>query len=106
MHPVSLMLIVTFAFVALVAKAQLPHDFRSEQVLLCPEQFICQSGDTLQLQGIVTCNSSADFKPYSRYVNIEFATRDSVLTRIEAELDSLGPFSTVLPIDIDVKDGS
>ncbi|MGM9803158.1 MAG: hypothetical protein ACI308_03175 [Muribaculaceae bacterium] len=89
-----------------MAKAQLPHDFRSEQVLLCPEQFICQSGDTLQLQGIVTCNSAADFKPYSRYVNIEFATRDSVLTRIEAELDSLGRFSTVLPIDIDVKDGS
>ena len=106
MHLVSLMLIVTFAFVPLVAKAQLPHDFRSEQVLLCPEQFICQSGDTLQLQGIVTCNSSADFKPYSRYVNIEFATRDSVLTRIEAELDSLGRFSTELPIDIDVKDGS
>ena len=104
--PYYILLFILLAFVALVAKAQLPHDFRSEQVLLCPDSQYYQAGDTIWLQGVVTCNSTTDFLPYSRYVTVELVTPDTAIARLETELDSLGRFSTLLPIDSLLHEGN
>ena len=80
--------IVTVMAIAAMAGVRLPHDYRSEQILLCPDKQCFPAGDTIWLQGVVTCNSTPHLLPYSRYVIIELITPDTIISRIETELDS------------------
>ena len=98
--------IVTVMAIAAIAGVRLPHDYRSEQIFLCPNNHYYHTGDTIWLQGVVTCNSTPHLLPYSRYVIIELITPDTIISRIETELDSLGRFCTVMPTDIRLPNGT
>ena len=98
--------IVTVMAIAAIAGVRLPHDYRSEQIFLCPNNHYYHAGDTIMLQGVVTCNSTPTLLPYSRYVIIELITPDTIISRIETELDSLGRFCTVMPTDIRLPNGT
>ena len=98
--------IVTIMAIAAMAGVRLPHDYRSEQIFLCPNNHYYHAGDTIWLQGVVTCNSTPHLLPYSRYVIIELITPDTIISRIETELDSLGRFCTVMPTDIRLPNGT
>lgn len=98
--------IVTVMAIAAMAGVRLPHDYRSEQIFLCPNNHYYHTGDTIWLQGVVTCNSTPTLLPYSRYVIIELITPDTIISRIETELDSLGRFCTVMPTDIRLPNGT
>ena len=98
--------IVTVMAIAAIAGVRLPHDYRSEQIFLCPNNHYYHAGDTIWLQGVVTCNSTPHLLPYSRYVIIELITPDTIISRIETELDSLGRFCTVMPTDIRLPNGT
>ena len=98
--------IVTVMAIAAIAGVRLPHDYRSEQIFLCPNNHYYHAGDTIWLQGVVTCNSTPALLPYSRYVTVELINPSKVLARIEAELDSMGRFSTLLPTDILLPEGN
>ena len=97
---------VAVVAIAAMAGVRLPHDFRSEQILLCPDKHYFPAGDTIKLQGVVTCNSTPSFHPYSRYLTVELITQDTTISRIETELDSLGRFCTVMPTDIRLPNGT
>lgn len=98
--------IVTVMAIAAIAGVRLPHDYRSEQIFLCPNNHYYHTGDTIWLQGVATCNSTPTLLPYSRYVIIELITPDTIISRIETELDSLGRFCTVMPTDIRLPNGT
>ena len=84
---------------ALTAKAQLPTDFRSEQIYLS-QPSSCLPGDTLFLEGQVTSMASDRFLPYSNYLYIEcFNEQDSVLVRQKVSCKEKGYFSTHLPTE-------
>jgi len=85
---------------ALTATAQLPTDFRSEQIYLNLQQTTCLPGDTLLLEGQVTCLADDHFLPYSNYLYIEcFNNQDSVLVRQKVSCKDKGYFSTHLPTE-------
>lgn len=85
---------------ALTATAQLPTDFRSEQIYLNLQQTAYLPGDTLQLEGQVTCLANDRFLPYSNYLYIEcFNEQDSVLVRQKVSCKDKGYFSTHLPTE-------
>ena len=82
------------------AAAQLPTDFRSEQIYLNLHQTSYQPGDTLLLEGQVTCMADDRFLPYSNYLYIEcFNKKDSVLVRQKVSCKDNGYFSTQLPTE-------
>ena len=82
---------------SLIATAQLPTDFRSEQIYLNLQQKECLPGDTLLLEGQVTSIASDRFLPYSNYLYIEcFNEKDSVLVRQKVSCKENGYFSTHL----------
>ena len=82
------------------AAAQLPTDFRSEQIYLNLHQTSYQPGDTLLLEGQVTCMAEDRFLPYSNYLYIEcFNRKDSVLVRQKVSCKDNGYFSTYLPTE-------
>ena len=85
---------------SLIATAQLPTDFRSEQIYLNPEKRCYLPGDTIALEGVVTCMTGERFLPYSNYLYIEcFNEQDSVLLRQKVSCKEKGYFSTHLPTD-------
>jgi len=85
---------------ALTATAQLPTDFRSEQIYLNPEKHCYLPGDTIALEGVVTCLAGERFLPYSNYLYIEcFNEQDSVLVRQKVSCKDKGYFSTQLPTE-------
>ena len=102
----SITAIAILTTLSVIAGVRLPHDYRSEQILLCPDNHYYHAGDTIWLQGAVTCNSTPALLPYSRYVTVELINPSKVLARIEAELDSMGRFSTLLPTDILLPEGN
>ena len=55
--------IVTVMAIAAIAGVRLPHDYRSEQIFLCPNNHYYHAGDTIWLQGVVTCNSTPTLLP-------------------------------------------
>ena len=84
----------------LTASAQLPTDFRSEQIYLNLEKHAYLPGDTISLEGQVTCIASERFLPHSNYLYIEcFNEKDSVLLRQKISCKERGYFSTHLPTD-------
>lgn len=84
----------------LEAMAQLPSDLRSEQVFIAPEQVTWHPGDTLRAEGMVTCLSNDDHKPYSRYVYVELISGSSnVVVRQKVACDDKGYFRAGIPTD-------
>lgn len=80
--------------------AQLPHDFRSEQVALSPQQTSCFPGDSVIVQGQVTCLAANRILPFSNYVYVELISpSDSVLVRQKVSCKDKGTFVTSLPVD-------
>lgn len=62
--------------------AQLPKDFRTEQIYLELGKTEWNPGDTLEVNGVVTCLAANRFLPYSNYLYIELLnSQDSVLVR-------------------------
>ena len=93
-------LLLLTLFGALTASAQLPTDFRSEQIYLNLQKTSCMPGDTLALEGQVTSMASDRFLPYSNYLYIEcFNNKDSVLVRQKVSCKENGYFSTHLPTE-------
>ena len=91
-------LFLTALLVTLMAKAQLPTDFRSEQIYLNPEKHSYMPGDSILVEGQVTCLAEGRFLPHSNYLYIEcFNERDSVLVRQKVSCKEKGYFSTLLP---------
>ena len=91
-------LILTALLVSMVAKAQLPTDFRSEQIYLNPEKHSYMPGDSILIEGQVACLAEGRFLPHSNYLYIEcFNERDSVLVRQKVSCKEKGYFSTLLP---------
>ena len=90
-------LLLLTLFGALTASAQLPTDFRSEQIYLNLQKTSCMPGDTLALEGQVASMASDRFLPYSNYLYIEcFNDKDSVLVRQKVSCKENGYFSTHL----------
>lgn len=82
------------------ATAQLPTDFRSEQIYLNTEKHCYLPGDTIALEGVVTCMAGERFLPYSNYLYIEcFNEQDSLLSRQKVSCKEQGYFSTHLPTE-------
>ena len=99
-HRNRLLSSIIFAFVWLIAGAQLPHDFRSEQVALSPRQASCLPGDSVIVQGQVTCLAANRILPFSNYVYVELISPgDSVLVRQKVSCKDSGAFVTALPVD-------
>ena len=93
-------LYVLFLLASLTATAQLPTDFRSEQIYLNPEKHTYLPGDTIAIEGIMTSIASDRFLPYSNYLYIEcFNEQDSVLVRQKVSCKDNGYFSTHLPTE-------
>ena len=99
-HRNRLLSSIIFAFVWFIAGAQLPHDFRSEQVALSPRQASCLPGDSVIVQGQVTCLAANRILPFSNYVYVELISPgDSVLVRQKVSCKDSGAFVTALPVD-------
>lgn len=86
--------------ISIASVAQLPTDFRSEQIYLNLDKHAYLPGDTIALEGQVTCIASERFLPHSNYLYIEcFNEEDSVLLRQKVSCKEKGYFSTHLPTD-------
>lgn len=89
-----------FVLSAFSVRAQLPTDFRSEQVYLCPQKVEVAMGDSIGVKGTVTCLSTADSKPYSKYVYVELINgKDSLLVRQKVSCKDDGTFFARLATD-------
>lgn len=78
--------------------AQLPHDFRSEQIFLGVAKTEWAPNDTIEANGLVTCLATKDFHPYSRYLYIELLdSSDSVMVREKVGCKEDGRFRARIP---------
>lgn len=97
-------LLIIFAVLcsAFSAHAQLPTDFRSEQIFLSPAKTAWNIGDTIIVDGVVTCLANNKGLPHSNYLYIEFIdkTEDSVLVRQKVSCKDAGRFKALLPTDL------
>ena len=85
---------------AVCASAQLPTDFRSEQIFLSTDRHEYMPGDTVEVEGRVACMSEQDLRPYSRYLYVElFNGADSVLVRQKLSCKGKGYFHARLVTD-------
>ncbi len=92
-----LLLFVSLLFFA-EASAQLPHDFRSEQIFLGVAKTEWAPNDTIEANGLVTCLATKDFHPYSRYLYIELLdSSDSVMVRQKVGCKEDGRFRARIP---------
>ena len=79
-------------------KAQLPHDFRSEQIFLGVAKTEWAPNDTIEANGIVTCLAAKNIHPYSRYLYVELLnSSDSVMVRQKVGCDERGRFRVRIP---------
>lgn len=80
---------------SVIVNAQLPKDFRTEQIYLNLQRRNYVSGDTIIVEGQVTCLADKRFLPYSNYLYIEcFNHQDSVLLRQKISCKDDGFFRT------------
>lgn len=78
--------------------AQLPHDFRSEQIFLGVAKTEWAPNDTIEANGIVTCLAGGNIRPYSRYLYIELLdSSDSVIVRQKVGCEENGRFRAQIP---------
>ena len=82
------------------ASAQLPSDFRTEQIYLNPQKHAYMPGDTIDLEGMVTCLAADQSVPFSNYLYIEcFNEADSLLLRQKVTCKDEGYFNTRIVTD-------
>lgn len=99
-------LLFLLCFSAWVVLAQLPTDFRTEQVYLNPDCHVYLPGDTIELEGQVACQATGRFLPYSQYLYVElFGVGDSLLLRQKVACKDRGYFNTRLPLSHDLSAG-
>ena len=80
--------------------AQLPKDFRTEQIFLELGKTEWNPGDTLEVNGVVTCLAANRFLPYSNYLYIELLnSQDSVLVRQRVDCKKGGSFRARIPTE-------
>lgn len=85
---------------SLTATAQLPTDFRTEQIYLNPQKQAYMPGDTINLEGMVTCLATDQSVPFSNYLYIEcFDEADSLLVRQKVSCKEEGYFNTRIVTD-------
>uniref|UniRef100_UPI004028DEE0 hypothetical protein n=1 Tax=Prevotella sp. TaxID=59823 RepID=UPI004028DEE0 len=72
--------------------SQSPSDLRSEQVFLRPMAYSCAAGDSIDVDGVVTCIAKDRMRPYGRYVYLETIDGDSVISRQKVVCDNDGYF--------------
>ncbi len=90
----------------LSAAAQEPTDFRTEQVFLVPRSLSCAPGDSLFVDGMVTCMAADRMEPYSRYLYLELiGENDSVYVRQKLSCADGGRFSTAVLTEPDMPKG-
>lgn len=78
--------------------AQLPRDFRSEQIFLGTANTECNINDTIRLDGLVTCLSNTGMHPYSKYLYVELLnSADSVVVRQKVDCQPNGHFRASIP---------
>lgn len=96
-----IILSIVFAMATVVwAVAQLPQDFRTEQIALCLQRAECLPGDTVTVSGQVTCIAANRFLPYSKYLYLELINpSDSVVLRQKVKCSPEGSFCTAIAID-------
>lgn len=88
------------------ASAQEPTDFRTEQVFLAPRSLSCAPGDSLFVDGMVTCMAADRLEPYSRYLYLELiGDNDSVYVRQKLSCADGGRFSTAVLTEPDMPKG-
>lgn len=96
-----------FALSAFAAHAQLPTDFRSEQIFLSPAKTAWNLGDTIGVEGAVTCLANDKGLPHSSYLYLELidGAEDSVLVRQKVSCKEAGHFKVQLPTDLASRPG-
>ncbi len=93
-----LLLLFVSLLVFAEASAQLPHDFRSEQIFLGVTKTEWAPNDTIEANGIVTCLATQNLHPYSRYLYIELLdSSDSVMVRQKVGCEEDGRFRARIP---------
>ncbi len=93
-----LLLLFVSLLVFAEASAQLPHDFRSEQIFLGVARTEWAPNDTIEANGIVTCLATQNLHPYSRYLYIELLdSSDSVMVRQKVGCKEDGRFRARIP---------
>lgn len=83
--------------------SQSPSDLRSEQVFLRPMAYSCAAGDSIDVDGVVTCIAKDRMRPYGRYVYLETIDGDSVISRQKVVCDNDGYFRARMATDTDPK---
>lgn len=95
-----LLSLIVFAGCAALSYAQLPADYRSEQIFLTPLQTAVMQGDTIDVEGVVTSIAADNVRPYSRYLYVELiGSADTALVRSKVACNPDGTFSTRIPTD-------
>jgi len=99
-------ILILSLFCSLTAVAQLPTDFRTEQIYLSMEKHTYMPGDTISLEGLVACDAADRFLPYSNYLYIEcFDGRDSLLIRQKLRCKDGGYFNTRMVTEFEWPEG-
>ncbi len=92
--------IILTALFAQPGFAQLPVDFRTEQVHLELDKTSWNPGDTVALSGVITCLAANRRLPYSNYLYVELLDKnDSVLTRQKVDCKNGGTFRAEIPTE-------
>lgn len=91
----------------LVAGAQLPTDFRTEQIFLTTDKMDYAKDDTIRVEGVVTALAHNHSAPYSRLLYVELINprTDSVVARQNILCDEKGLFRTTFLSEPDADKG-
>lgn len=94
----SMYILLMCLLVTVTVFAQLPHDFRSEQIFLGVARTEWAVNDTIYANGVVTCPANKHHEPYSRYLYIELLNAsDSVIVRQKVACNQSGIFHAGIP---------
>ena len=85
---------------ALTVSAQIRSKLPTEQIYLAPHTVECSRGDTLWVEGQVTCIEQKSVLPYSRYLYLELiGNSDSVYVRQKLSCGDGGRFVAAVPTE-------
>lgn len=104
---ITLFFLLGSAFAVHKGHAQLPVDFRTEQVFLTTDKTDYNVDDTIHIEGVLTSLSHAHSDPYSRvlYVELIDASTDSVVIRRKLMCNEKGLFKAAIIPDADAGKG-
>ncbi len=93
-----LLIPILYILSCVCSSAQLPTDFRSEQIFLGVANTEVAMNDTIEANGVVTCLSNVCARPYSRYLYLELLnSSDSVIVRQKVACNEDGNFHAAIP---------